>query len=425
MNNYINIENGNRDFVENCFQIIVDNEGLPVIPQYNLNQLIYDFDYSDSDFLSKIVYAYIELAGIESDDIHSDFELVIDKYELDNFPFITLPNLLDINLVHLTFVDGQLQKITILYNKQFHQIILCELAILLPNSFRSFPSANSLNETLSEINAYHIIYSVFQGFGLLLLYFNETMIKISSREHYYDIPIFYHLNNDEISYSIALWYTMFHYEYNLQGCMQEYFPKNYFNSISKMIDYLNESDVFYCERVLKSALFFEASNHYWQCNFKQAIIYLKSPEIEIGIEEYKKADIFVLIAQNYLALCDLSNAKIYFEKAKIPKEDSLIIPGLYLLFIDLIESSKYDRETFVKYRSILENQIENEFNLTVEPVLLELIESMIIKIDGYIELPLLWDEIYLNVTVAVLYKHYLAFWNGEKLNELGTIIETR
>jgi hypothetical protein len=192
-----------------------------------------------------------------------------------------------------------------------------------------------------------------------------------------------------------------------------------------MIQKINESDVFYCERVLKKALFFEAYNHYWNCSFKQSNIYLKSTEIEIGIDEYKKADIFVLIAQNYLALCDLSNAKIYFEKAKIPKEDSLIIPGLYLLFIDLIENLKYDRETLVKYSSILENHIEKGFNLTVEPVLLELIESMVVKIERDIELPLLWDEIYLNVTVAVLYKHYLAFWNGEKLNELGTIIETQ
>jgi len=164
MNNYINIAKQERDFVEGCFQIMVDNEGLPVKPQYSLNQLIYDFDFSDSEFLSKLVFAYIDLAGIESDDIHPDFELVIDKYELDNFPFITIPHLFEINLVNLTFVDGQIHKITILYNKQLHQIILCELAILLSNSFKTFPGANSFNETLYDVTAHHIIYSVYQGF---------------------------------------------------------------------------------------------------------------------------------------------------------------------------------------------------------------------------------------------------------------------
>lgn len=400
-----------KDFVNSCFSVITGNEGLPLNPQFSIDELIYNFDYNDPKVLDKIVHAYLEMAGFTNSCVHSDFEIIVVEFDLENYPFATFPNLFEVNLVSLGFVDDKLQKVTISYNRQLHQIILCELAILLSNTQKTFPSFNAINETMYDIRHQQIVYSIFHGFGLLLLLFNETSIKIYAREHYFNIPIHYHLNNDEIKYSIALWQTMYHFEYNLQQAMQNYFPKKYFNTIHKMIDEISSSDIFHCERILKKSLYYEAFECYWDGDFEQALAHLNNPAIYTGVDEYRKADIYELMAQCYMATNKLSQAKEYFNKSNDILPESSVISNMYIMFINLVEQNSYSIELFEEYCVAVEQNHDFEYGLTVENFLLKLVESMIKRSGDNLQTPLSFDENNLNVTDAVLYKHYLLFWS--------------
>jgi len=398
--------------VESCFQVITGNEGLPLNPQFSLDELIYNFDYTDSKVLNKIVHSYLDMAGFTNSCIHKDFEIIINEFDIEDHPFVTLPSLFEINLVTLGFVEEKLQKVTIRYNRQLHQIFLCELAILLSNTNITFPSFSAFNETLFEIRPQQIVYSIFHGFGLLLLYFNETSIKVSAREHYYNIPLLYHLNNDEIKYSIALWQTMYHSKYDLQRIMQKYFPKKYFNSVNKMVSEINKSNVFYCERTLKKSLYFDAYECYWTRDFEQAISILKNPSIMIGVDEYRIADIYELMAQCYLAQNNLTKTKEFFDKSNNQLPESSLISNLHIMFINLIEQNFYNPELLDKYCLEVEQIYDNGCGLSVESFLLNLIKSMTEKNKGKIKTPLFYEGNTLNVMDAILYKLYLDFWSS-------------
>lgn len=386
-------------------------EGLPKSEQLSLNQLIYDFDLNAPDFLHQIVHAYIKFAGISEGFIHPNFEIQVEEFDIEHYPFATLAGVFDIDLVNLAYEDDCLRKITIEFNEQFFRLILCELAFLLSNCERTLPPFEPGINKLSEIESTQIVYTIYKGFGLLLLYFNETNYRINSGKDYFNYPILYHINNDFVKYSIALWRTMYHVEYDLQAVMKEHFRNSFYKSIAKMIKEIESSELLYAERILKHSLYHDAYNLYWKGKFLEALEIAQNPAIFIGLSSITKSDTLCFIGELYLSINDVKLARQYFEKALEAHSLMELRHNLYILFIDFITDSEHDFESFNDCRDKIDDNLEKgELLLSIEPMLVDLLESIVNKIHDPSTPIYECAKSELNTNELVLYEHYINYW---------------
>lgn len=347
----------NANHINVIWRKILDNQGPPRARQYILHDLLNGLDLSSHEGLKILTTKLLE---ITCPNLLFDYtvEIIISNYDIEMFSYTGFPAIEDLELVFVEYSDlGEVKSIFIKYNPELIQFVICELVILIANCANPAHDEIPWLSDTKHMAIDDVLHAVFQGYGLILLHYNNCKVKVYTRSEVFHIPHDYILSNDDLIYALSLWNSMNHLDFNLTQAMNYEFSKKTISSIEKLTLELKQQVDFQFERSEIFRIWLQAHLQYEQCKFDNAIKLLISIDAKKIESEQIRSEFYFLLGECYFFQKRFEDALECFDSSYLLLESPFCLS--YILINKLLLNQSFDNSLYEKLL-VEESMLVNE-----------------------------------------------------------------